>query len=111
MFDHWIAEKDKERKRAIEEKRIEQEEREVRGNISSCNEGLLMIVSIQTREKACSKELAELHEKKFQEWLERKNRESMMINEFRKLQAHEEDETVSGGSSSTINQNQRAFQR
>ena len=70
----------------------------------------IFIISIQAREKACSKELAELREKKYKEWVERKNREMVMLNEFKKLQA-DDDETVSGGSSSAIDQNQRAFRR
>lgn len=91
VYEHWLEEKEKERKRMIEIKRLEQEDRE-------------------TREKTCRKELAELREKRYKEWVERKDREIVMLNEFKKLQA-DEDETVSGGSSSAIDQNQRAFRR
>jgi len=52
-----------------------------------------------------------LREKKYKEWVERKNQEAMFANEFKKLQADEE-EIASGGSSSSIhNSNRRSDHR
>ncbi|CAF5051359.1 unnamed protein product [Rotaria magnacalcarata] len=54
------------------------------------------------------KELEDLRQKKFDEWSERKKREVMIANEFRKLQAEEEAVETNGSSSSIHNPNRRA---
>jgi hypothetical protein len=66
----------------------------------------------QAREARFEKELAEMREKRYQEWVERKNREVMLANEFKKLQADDEEM----GSSSSLHktnrrENHRAFHR
>ncbi len=69
---------------------------------------------IQTRRAEQEKILNELREKKYKKWLERKDQQAMMVNEFKKLQADEE--MASGASSSSIDNinrmnNHRAFQK
>ncbi|CAF2342817.1 unnamed protein product [Rotaria sp. Silwood2] len=92
-FQEWVRDKDAERKRFNEEKRMENEERE-------------------TRRIKCEKELEELREKKYKEWIQRKNREVMITNEFKKLQAEDEEKTAPDGSSSSIHSaNQRGDHR
>ena len=62
-----------------------------------------------------SKRLEELRREKYRQWIERKNYQTMIENEFRKLQAGEEEITSEGSSISSKNSqkvaNQRAFQR
>ncbi|CAF0929596.1 unnamed protein product [Rotaria sp. Silwood1] len=96
-FQEWVREKDAERKRLNEEKRMENEEREA-------------------RRVKCEKELEELREKKYKDWIQRKNREVMITNEFKKLQTEDDEAMASGGSSSSIHNanrrsDHRAFQR
>ena len=108
-FEKWVRDKDAERKRLEEEKRMEQEERAVSYFRYACWQSLICHTSISFKalEAKSTKELVELREKKFKEWLERKNREVNLASEFEKLQTTEE----TGDSSSTLNQNQRAFNR
>ena len=105
-----MREKDTERQRLNEEKRIEREEHEVRELIRSALVSSHCHLFFESREIACNKELAQLREAKYQKWVERKNREVTMANEFKKLQASDE-EVISGESSSSNNQNHRAFHR
>jgi oligoendopeptidase F len=71
--------------------------------------------SFQTREAEQEKELSELREKKYKEWLERKEQQIMIANEFKRLKADEE-EMLPGESKSSVNNynrtgDHRAFQR
>lgn len=97
-FEKWVKDKDAERRRLDEEKRLEKEEHD-------------------TRQAQYDKELGELREKKYHEWISRKNRDTMIANEFKKLQADDEDQASGVGGSSASHQtsqelaNKRAFQR
>ncbi|CAF1409267.1 unnamed protein product [Adineta steineri] len=95
-YERWLEDKNSERKRINTEKRLEKEEEE-------------------TRQIEQDKELNELREKKFKEWVNRKNHEVILANEFKKLMANE-DEIANRGSSSSINNgnkndDHRAFRR
>ncbi|CAF3345726.1 unnamed protein product [Rotaria socialis] len=91
-YEQWIHDKDNERKRLNEEKRMENDERE----------------ALRIKHE---KELEDLRKKKFDEWSERKKREVMIVNEFRKLQAEEEAVETNGSSSSIHHPNQRPGHR
>ncbi len=68
----------------------------------------------QTLHGEQEKELAELREKKFKQWLERKDHEAMMAIEFAKLKIHEELATTGSPVSANNthkNGDHRAFRR
>ncbi|CAF0873620.1 unnamed protein product [Adineta ricciae] len=71
-YERWLEDKNSERKRINEEKRLEKEEEEARRSEQD-------------------KELNELREKRFKEWLDRKTHEASIANQFQKLKASEED--------------------
>ncbi|UJR21241.1 hypothetical protein I4U23_024336 [Adineta vaga] len=71
-YERWLEEKNSERKRINEEKRLEKEEEE-------------------TRQNEYGKELNELRERRFKEWLDRKAHEALIENEFQKLKANDEE--------------------
>lgn len=60
--------------------------------------------------------MGELREKKYQEWITRKNREVVLANEFKKLQESDAELASGGGSITSLQklhqkENHRAFQQ
>lgn len=74
-----------------------------------------IVRSLQARQEKCKQELDELREKKFKEWIARKDREVLLDKEFKKLQADEEEMKSAGSFSSIQTANRqsdhRAFHR
>lgn len=96
-----------------DEKRLEREQLEVKFSFGFLQN--VFDVEFEVFRNENSKRLDELRREKYRKWIEGKNHQAMIENEFRKLQAGEEEMPSEGSSTSSKNSqrtaNQRAFHR
>ena len=113
-FERWLEEKQAEDRRTLEEKRLKREENQVRH--FSCTmtfvpaERDFSSLVAQIRKANEESKSAEQREKKYKQWVARKQRETMMTREFERLKA-EDQLTSSGSPLSTHSGDHRAFHR
>ena len=107
-YARWVNDKNAERKRINEEKRLEQAEVEVDRCRSSSSHSLSLL---QARQANDEQRLDQLRREKYRQWIDRKNYQAMIDTEFKKLQAGEEEFASDGSSTSSHHTNRAANHR